>query len=510
MHGRDLRFGVAVRALIDKVAPEIAVAAMNGPLNTGVSGDRSALRMLLDELNRQHISYRELYVSNAFHSPFTEPILDDLQNVASQITYHPPKVPLVSNLTGELMAVAPDEIYWRRHLREAVRFGDGMLALAEVGCRSFLEIGPHPVLLPIAQACLGARGKSTNWVATLNRQKPDADSITEMLVALYLAGHNINWAAVHADSSWCRIPLPMYPFQRKRYWLEDNAIHNERARKVVERSHPLVGTRTNFASNEPCYEARYGTHHAGFFADHKVAGTVVLPTTAELEAATVVGRMHFGTSRISFDNAMHHQAMSFANGGDRTVRVSVIPLNPDKASFKLVSKDPEDPQVWHTHMTGTLRKSEMTSRSAFSTKQIRERCQQTLSIADFYDRLNKLGLEYGPGFRGVQELYLGQNETLTKVKLPDGLANTQYLMHPAFLDACLHAYPLVLDGMGKTESDLHQSYLPISLEGYRCYQDGIDKAWVHTKLRTVRKTIRRWSTFKFTTTRSVRSPISRV
>ena len=68
----------AVRALIDKVAPEIAVAAMNGPLNTGVSGDRSALRMLLDELNRQHISYRELHVSNAFHSPFTEPILDDL------------------------------------------------------------------------------------------------------------------------------------------------------------------------------------------------------------------------------------------------------------------------------------------------------------------------------------------------------------------------------------------------------------------------------------------------
>jgi surfactin synthase thioesterase subunit/acyl carrier protein/NADP-dependent 3-hydroxy acid dehydrogenase YdfG len=197
--------------------------------------------------------------------------------------------------------------------------------------------------------------------------------------------------------------------------------------------------------------------------------------------------MHFGTSRISFDNAMHHQAMSFANGDDRTVRVLVTPLNPDKASFKLVSKDAEDSQVWHTHMTGTLRKSESTSRPAFSTRQIRERCQQTLPIADFYDRLNKLGLEYGPGFRGVQELYLGQNETLTKVRLPDGLTNTQYVMHPAFLDACLHAYPLVLDGVGKAGSDRHQSYLPISLEGYRCYQDGIDKAWVHTKLRSVEK-----------------------
>ena len=69
-----------VRALIDKIAPELAVAAMNGPLNTVVSGDRETLRMLLEELDRQHISYRELHVSNAFHSPRTEPILDDLQN----------------------------------------------------------------------------------------------------------------------------------------------------------------------------------------------------------------------------------------------------------------------------------------------------------------------------------------------------------------------------------------------------------------------------------------------
>ena len=167
------------------------------------------------------------------------------------------------------------------------------------------------------------------------------------------------------------------------------------------------------------------------------------------------------------------QAMSFANGGDRTVRVSVTPLNPDKASFKLVSKDAEDPQVWHTHMTGTLRKSEMTSRSAFSTKQIRERCQQTLSIADFYDRLNKLGLEYGPGFRGVQELYLGQNETLTKVKLPDGLANTQYLMHPAFLDACLHAYPLVLDGMQSRKQS--SPILPAHLAGRISLLSGWDR-----------------------------------
>jgi acyl transferase domain-containing protein/surfactin synthase thioesterase subunit/acyl carrier protein len=476
-----------VRSLIAKVAPEIAVAAMNGPLNTVVSGERDALRMLSEEMQRQNIAYRELQISNGFHSPRTEPILNDIENVASRIKYNAPRIPLISNLTGELMSAAPDKAYWRRHLREAVRFGDGMLGLAKLECRTFLEIGPHPALLPIAQACLGAEGKSATWIATLNRQKSDVESITEMLVALYLAGHNVNWTAVHADASWRRIPLPTYPFQRKRYWIEDDKVHTEQAWIALERSHPFAGTRTNSRTKDVRYEARYGVQHTEYLSDHRVAGTVVLPTSAELEAATIVGRMHFGTPRVSFEDAMHHEAMSFLNGEDRMVRILVTPLKSDRAAFKLVSATNEEPGVWHTHMTGTLRKSEMPSSSAFSTKQVQARCQQTLPVADLYDSLNELGLEYGPSFRGIRELYVGQHEVLTKVQLPDGWADAQYVMHPAFLDACLHAYPLVLNGAEKTRSDRHSSYLPISLAEFRCYQDGIDKAWVHTTLRSVEK-----------------------
>src|SRR5215472_4455485 len=218
-----------------------------------------------------------------------------------------------------------------------------------------------------------------------------------------------------------------------------------------------------------------------------VGGTVVLPTTAELEAATIAGRTHFGTPGVSVDNAMHHEAMSFLNGEDRIVRISVTPLKFDRAAFKLVSATNEEPEVWHTHMTGTLRKSETPSTSGFSTMQVQPRCHQARPVTDLYDSLNKLGLQYGPSFRGIRELYVGQHEVLTKVQLPDGLADAQYVMHPAFLDACLHAYPLVLNGAEKIRSDRHSSYLPISLAEFRCYQDGIDKAWVHTTLRSVEK-----------------------
>jgi acyl transferase domain-containing protein/surfactin synthase thioesterase subunit/acyl carrier protein len=476
----------AVRALVDKIAPEITVAAMNGPLNTVVSGDRDALRMLVQELERQNISYRELRISNGFHSPRTEPILDDFENFAAQIKHHAPKLPLISNLTGQLMTAAPDKIYWRRHLREPVRFGDGMLALAKLGCQTFLEIGPHPVLLPIAQVCLGAKSRSAHWIAPLNRQRPNSETTTEMLAALYLGGHNVNWTAVHADASWRRIPLPTYPFQRKRHWIEEDKIDFERARNV-EPAHPLMGKRVNSDSKDICYETRYGVQHTGYFSDHRVAGTMVLPTTAELEAATIVGRTHFGTEAVSFDDAIHHEAMLFTNREDRTVRMLVTPLRSDRASFKLVSTGAEDSGVWHTHMTGSLRRSDVSCAPAFSLKQVRARCPETWPVADLYDALSKSGLEYGPSFRGIRELHVGQHEALTKVRLADGLASAQYAMHPAFLDACLHGYPFVLDDVEKAESHPHNSYLPISLAGFRCYQDGVDEAWVHIKLRNVER-----------------------
>ena len=335
-----------VGALIDKIAPQITVAAMNGPLNTVVSGEREALTMLAQELGRQNITYRHLRISNGFHSPRTEPILDDFESVAAQTVQRAPKLPLISNLTGVRMRRRPIKSYWRRHLREPVRFGDGMQAIAKLECRTFLEIGPHPVLLPIAQVCLGAKAKSATWIATLNRKKPNSETISEMLVALYLAGHNPNWTAVHADASRRRIPLPTYPFQRQRYWIEDDDTVPEKTRAVVtenigaiERPHPLVGMRIKSIGNDVCYQTRYGVQHTGYLSDHRVRGTVVLPTTAALEAVTIFGRMHFGTPRVSFENVLHHKAMPFIEGEDRVVRLLLTPLQSDRARFSLVSAE---------------------------------------------------------------------------------------------------------------------------------------------------------------------------
>ena len=379
-----------VRGLIEKLGADVTIAGLNSPSNTVVSGDREPLKLLLEELARQNITYQELRVSNAFHSPRSDPILDEFEDVAGQLEYKAPRLPFISNLTGEPMTIAPDKTYWRRHLREAVRFADGMSALSKFECRTFLEIGAHPVLLPPAQVCLGASGKSAAWIASLNRQKSDADAINAMLVALYLAGHKINWPAVHADAPRRRIPLPTYPFQRQRHWLGDSSAHSDRSRNAVEPPpHPLVGALVERSAKEARYEARYGSEHINYFSDHRISGTVVLPTAAGLEAATVLGRMHFGTHQVSFDNAMHHRAMSFSNSEERIVRLVVTPLRSDKANFRLLSAARGDADVWQTHMTGILRKSGAQPSPAFSLRDVQTRCQRTIPIDDFYDRLNE-------------------------------------------------------------------------------------------------------------------------
>ena len=474
---------LVVRRIIEQTAPEIAIAAVNGPQNTVVSGDEEVLQKLLTHLEQEQISYRKLRVANAFHSPRTEALAAELEAIAGQISHVAPKLPLISNVTGEMMTAAPDSHYWSRHLREPVRSGDGMLSLAKLKCETFIEIGPHPVLLPLAQMCLRATRKSAAYAATLTRGKPDADAIAELLVALYLAGHTINWTKVHAHSSANRIQLPTYPFQRQRHWVDD-AVRPEPAQNNAA-VHPLVGGPIYSNANEVRYEARYGLEHATYFSDHKIFGSVILPTSAELELAIAIGRMQFGTSQIRLDDAMHHQPISLGSNKDLPLQLIVSRLKTDRATFTLATASAETPGVLHTHLTGTLRRSEAPAPSNLPIARVRARCQTKVAVSELYDRLRTLGLDYGPGFRGILEVNLGEGEALTRVELPDGLADRQYLIHPAFLDACLHVYPVLLDGTAKSSGKAEVSYLPVSIQQFQCYQDGIDKAWVRAGCRSI-------------------------
>src|SRR5262249_31935802 len=164
------------------------------------------------------IGTRPLGLVHGFHSPLVDPILDPLESAARRVTFRAPSVPLVSNVTGALADDAPTAGYWRNHARQTVRFADGMQTLASLGCNVFLEVGPGSVLIGLGRQALP--DPAFVWTPSLARAKPDAQSLTEALQALYLAGVPIDWDRVHEHSRCRRVSLPTYPFERRRFWID--------------------------------------------------------------------------------------------------------------------------------------------------------------------------------------------------------------------------------------------------------------------------------------------------
>jgi acyl transferase domain-containing protein len=201
---------------------DLAVAVANSPVNTILSGRRESLEAVTAALAARGIKCTPLDIPVAAHSPLVEPILAAFESFARDIRFSPPRIPLLSNVSG---GIAGDEVtrpgYWVRHFRETVRFGENLRTLEDAGYRTLLEIGPHPTLIGIAEENLPCEGRS--WAASLDRDRSPVRQIRVALGALHSAGVPIDWASARRDRGGVRIALPRYPFQRRRYWFQIEA-----------------------------------------------------------------------------------------------------------------------------------------------------------------------------------------------------------------------------------------------------------------------------------------------
>jgi acyl transferase domain-containing protein len=202
-------------------ADRVSVAALNGPANTVISGEREALSQVRARLQGKGIATKALTVSHAFHSHLLEPMLDAFYEVASQVRFSPPAMKMVSNLSGEVAAgEVTTAAYWCRHARQTTLFAAGMQTLEALRCTAFLEIGPQPVLAGMGQSCL-PRVPARQWIASLRRGHDDWPQVLLALGGLYTAGAGIDWPAFYQGQHFNKVTLPTYPFQRQRYWLPD-------------------------------------------------------------------------------------------------------------------------------------------------------------------------------------------------------------------------------------------------------------------------------------------------
>ncbi|WP_208679504.1 type I polyketide synthase [Streptomyces sp. ID38640] len=457
---------VSVHAAEEDVLPllapyegRVAVAAVNGPAATVLSGDEDAVTEVAGHLAAAGHRTKRLRVSHAFHSARMDAMLDEFASVAAELSYQPPAVPVVSNVTGRPATAeelcSPD--YWVRHVRQAVRFHDGTRTLEEQGARTLLDLGSG-VLTAMADECL----TTTDGIflgALLRRDTEEPESLTTALAQLHLRGHGPDWERCFASSGARRVPLPTYPFQRQRYWLEAATDPTDVFDVGLEAAgHPLLGAAVPLAgSGGALYTGLLSAGRQPWLADHALDGTLLFPGTGILELAL---------QACERTGAGHVEELTLQAPlvvpEDGTVQLQVTVGEADESGRRPLSvharpatRTDGEEQPWTRHAEGTLADGPPETGTPADLTAWPPPGADPVDVSDLYERTAANGFAYGPAFRGLHTAWRRGDEVFAEVTLPEQYRDTGFVLHPALLDAALHTVALAAP-------DTERAVLPFS------------------------------------------------
>ncbi|MGW4080535.1 type I polyketide synthase, partial [Streptomyces asiaticus] len=469
---------IAVQASEDEVAPllteRVSIAALNGPTSVVIAGDEDAAVAIASGFEAKGRKTKRLTVSHAFHSPLMDPMLEPFRKVAESLTYEAPKIPVVSNLTGGIAPAAEIATadFWVRHVREAVRFLDGMRAMETQGVTTYLELGPDGVLSALGQECLAGESGHVAFAPALRSGRPEAETLTTALATLHTRGTAPDWAAYYAGTGAERVELPTYAFQREHYWLDAGTAYGDVSSfGLGTADHPLLGTAVSLADAEGfLFTGRLALDTHPWLADHAVMGAVLLPGTAFVELAVRAGEQA-GCDLVE-ELTLEAPLILPERGGVRLQIAVGAQDDTGRRTLALHSRPDEagDDEPWLRHATGVLAESAPTAPS-FDLSAWPPAGAERIETDGLYEGLAEAGFGYGPVFQGLRAAWRADGEVYAEVALPEDTEPGAALfgLHPALLDAVLHTI-----GLSDLTENPGQGGLPFSWTGVRIHSVGAD------------------------------------
>ncbi|MEV6280269.1 type I polyketide synthase [Nocardia sp. NPDC051832] len=424
----------AVAAAEHEVLPLLTVgaslAAVNGPHSVVISGSEPAVAQIVDHFAAQGRNTAWLRVQYASHSSLMEPIAHDLATALRGLRSSAGRIPVISTLTGH--AVDADQLgspeYWVRNACEPVRFRDAIRTLAERGVTVFVELGPDATLTKMMES---NRFPDEEWLvtATMRADRPEDAALLTALGRLHLNGSGPDWEKVFAGTAAGLIELPTYAFQRRRHWLVAPG------RPGSDRlEHPFLEHVTAVAdSGGVLFGGRLSARQDSWVLDHRVWDRPVLPGTALAEMAAWIGD-RVGCPVVAELTLRQPLVVPETTAVELQISVGAA-TEVGERSFALHSRVTGEP--WQLHVTGLLGSATETVTYPVAPPSVDA---VPVDLTHRYDELAQVGLEYGPAFQGLRAVWQHGPEVVATVALPEDLsARSGFLVHPAVLDAVLHA-----------------------------------------------------------------------
>ncbi|MGC4792017.1 type I polyketide synthase [Micromonospora sp. DT178] len=435
-----------VREAIDAAGAGVDIAAVNGPTSVVVSGAADEVASVVATARERGWRVKELSVSHAFHSRLMDPMLDEFASVVAGLSWQAPRTPIVSNVTGGVADAAEvtDPGYWVRHVRQPVRFADAVRTLHQQDVTHFLEVGPDAVLTAMAQDCVEATG-DIRFTATLRAGHPEPDTLRTALAERYVTGGHVDWAGylTGAGARPRTVALPTYAFDHQRYWLNvTTADAGAPGLGVRPVDHALLDAAVRVADDDVrVFGAELSARTHPWLAEHVVWDSVVVPGAALVEMVLHAGAQ---VGCDALDELTLEAPLALAEQGARLVQVKLGTADEEgRRPVTLHSRSAADPDgEWERHAAGVLAPA-APQPDGPEPSPWPPTAATVVAVDEVYTELSRLGVEYGPLFRGLRAVWRTDDEVCAEVAVPDGAEVTGFGIHPALLDAALHVVGLL-------------------------------------------------------------------
>jgi acyl transferase domain-containing protein len=479
---------------------EVSIATVNGPRAVVVSGSAEAIAAIDEIAQAAGRQTKELEVSHAFHSPLMDPILDELTQVAASMRIHPPRIPIVSNTSGDFYTDEIKPEYWSQHVRQAVLFHAGMEKIIDAGCTLLIEVGPHPALTPAVVTAFDSPSLQT--VPTLRRDKKDVTNLLGSLASLYVNGAPLKFEHFFLGTDYHSASLPLYPFRPDKYslnlesvidlppasfpLLEQNGANTDELEDIPELPatlHPLLGKSVMHTARKAVFEV--GLKTASPWTDHRVLETTVFPGSGYIEMAARGYAAVTGYDwravilrEVSFERPL---LLSFRE--EKKVRLVLEHSANSKGStrFSIITGDDSATVYCRGRIAALEDKPEQVKlEDEFSGR------DGELQIGSFYGELRTRGLEYGARFANVRELWQGKagsGEAIGRITDTSIAAqnNNDPYKNAILLDSCLHVFGAAFNMLDEA-STLAGAFVPASIQSITIQGEMPAQVWSHVRV----------------------------